>query len=100
VIRSFRSADTERLFNRESVWRFRAIERQALRKLEALHAVPALDQLATVPETGWKDYAEIAKASTAFASTISGASASCGAMETLMKWKSWTTTRRKEWRES
>jgi toxin HigB-1 len=49
VIRSFRSADTERLFNRESVRRFRAIERQALRKLEALHAAPALDQLATVP---------------------------------------------------
>jgi proteic killer suppression protein len=49
VIRSFRSADTERLFHRESVRRFRAIERQALRKLEALHAVPALDQLTTVP---------------------------------------------------
>ena len=29
--------------------RFRAIERQALRKLEALHAAPALGQLATVP---------------------------------------------------
>jgi proteic killer suppression protein len=49
VIRSFRSADTERLFNRESVRRFRAIERQALRKLEALHAAPALGHLATVP---------------------------------------------------
>jgi proteic killer suppression protein len=49
VIRSFRSADTERLFNRGSVRRFRAIERQALRKLETLHAVPDLDQLATVP---------------------------------------------------
>ena len=49
MIRSFRSADTERLFNRESVRRFRTIERQALRKLEALHAAPALDQLATVP---------------------------------------------------
>ena len=49
MIRSFRSADTERLFNRESVRRFRTIERQALRKLEALHAAPVLDQLATVP---------------------------------------------------
>jgi toxin HigB-1 len=49
VIRSFRSADTERLFNRESVRRFRAIERQALRNLESLHAAPAFDQLATVP---------------------------------------------------
>jgi len=49
VIRSFRNADTEHLFNRESVRRFRAIERQALRKLEALHTAPALDQLATVP---------------------------------------------------
>jgi proteic killer suppression protein len=49
VIRSFRDADTERLFNREPVRRFKAIERQALRKLEALHAAPALDQLGTVP---------------------------------------------------
>ncbi|PYU22753.1 MAG: excinuclease ABC subunit A [Acidobacteria bacterium] len=49
MIRSFRNADTEHLFNRESVRRFRAIERQALRKLEALHTAPALDQLATVP---------------------------------------------------
>ena len=49
MIRSFGSADTERLFDREFVRRFRAIERQALRKLEALHDAPALDQLATVP---------------------------------------------------
>jgi proteic killer suppression protein len=49
VIRSFRSADTERLFRRESVRRFKAIERQALRKLDMLDAAPDLRTLSTLP---------------------------------------------------
>lgn len=49
VIRSFRRADAERLFRRESVRRFRAIERQALRKLDMLDAVTAMAELATPP---------------------------------------------------
>lgn len=49
MIRTFRCADTERLFRRESVRRFRAIERQALRKLEMLDAAPDLRTLFTLP---------------------------------------------------
>jgi len=49
VIRSFRCADTERLFRRESVRRFKAIERQALRKLDLLDAAPDLRTLSTLP---------------------------------------------------
>jgi proteic killer suppression protein len=49
VIRSFRSSDTERLFRRESVRRFKPIERQALRKLDLLDAAPDLRTLSTLP---------------------------------------------------
>ena len=49
MIQSFRRADTERLFHRESVRRFKAIERQALRKLDMLDAAPDLRTLSTLP---------------------------------------------------
>jgi toxin HigB-1 len=49
VIQSFRCADTERLFHRESVRRFKAIERQALRKLDLLDAAPDMRTLGTLP---------------------------------------------------
>ena len=49
MIRSFRCGDTERLFHRESVRRFRSIERPALRKLDMLEAAPDLNTLATLP---------------------------------------------------
>ena len=49
MIRSFRSADTERLFRREPVRRFKAIERAALRKLDMLDAAPDLRTLSTLP---------------------------------------------------
>lgn len=49
MIRSFRCPDTERLFRREPVRRFRAIERQALRKLDMLDAAPDLRTLSTLP---------------------------------------------------
>ena len=49
MIQSFRCADTERLFRREAVRRFRAIERAALRKLDMLDAAPDLRTLATLP---------------------------------------------------
>jgi toxin HigB-1 len=48
VIKSFRSADTERLFNRERVRKFRAIERVALRKLKMLDATWQLRDLGAV----------------------------------------------------
>ena len=49
MIQSFRCADTERLFHRESVRRFKAIERQALRKLDMLDAAQHLRTLSTLP---------------------------------------------------
>lgn len=49
MIRSFRSPETERLFSREPVRRFKAIERQALRKLDLLDAAPDMRTLATLP---------------------------------------------------
>jgi proteic killer suppression protein len=49
VIRSFRDADTGRAFHRERVRRFRAIQKQALRKLAMLDAAVSLNDLAAVP---------------------------------------------------
>lgn len=49
VIRSFRCADTERLFRRESMPRFKAIERSALRKLDMLDAAADIGTLAALP---------------------------------------------------
>jgi proteic killer suppression protein len=49
VIQSFRCADTECLFHRESVRRFKAIERQALRKLDILDAAQDIRTLSTLP---------------------------------------------------
>jgi toxin HigB-1 len=51
VIRSFRCPETERLFFRESVRRFKAIERQALRKLGLLDAAPDMRTLGRLPGT-------------------------------------------------
>ncbi len=49
MIRSFSSADTERLFRSETVPRFRNIERIARRKLLQLHAATALATLNVPP---------------------------------------------------
>jgi toxin HigB-1 len=48
VIKSFRSADTERLFNRERVKKFQAIEHVALRRLKMLDATWQLRDLSAV----------------------------------------------------
>ena len=49
MIRTFRCAETERLFRREAVRRFKAIERPALRKLDMLDAAPDVRTLALLP---------------------------------------------------
>lgn len=49
VIRSFRCKDTERLFQRESVRRFKAIEAVARRKLRMLQSALALRDLQVPP---------------------------------------------------
>jgi len=49
VIKSFRSAETERLFHRQPSRKFRSIERSALRKLDLLDAANNLGVLARLP---------------------------------------------------
>ena len=49
MIKSFRCAETERLFRRERVKRFQAIERQAQRKLAMVNAAKELRDLAANP---------------------------------------------------
>lgn len=49
VIKSFCSKETERLFNRERVKKFRSVERRALRKLNELNAAKQLGDLAAAP---------------------------------------------------
>ena len=46
MIRSFRDSNTERLFRREAVRKFRAIERVARRKLDQVHFAGKLSDLA------------------------------------------------------
>ncbi len=49
MIQSFRSKDTEELFQYQRTKRFRAFERVALRKLLQLHAATELTVLASLP---------------------------------------------------
>ena len=49
MIRSFRDKDSEALFNDVAVRRFRAIERQARRKLHYLHRARGLQDLNAPP---------------------------------------------------
>jgi toxin HigB-1 len=49
LIRSFRSKDTEELFQYHHAQRFQAFERVALRKLLQLHAATELNILASPP---------------------------------------------------
>ncbi|MBV9180754.1 MAG: type II toxin-antitoxin system RelE/ParE family toxin [Acidobacteria bacterium] len=49
MIRPFRCSETGRLLHRKSVRRFKAIERQALRKLDILDAASDLRTLSTLP---------------------------------------------------
>ncbi|HUO03552.1 MAG TPA: type II toxin-antitoxin system RelE/ParE family toxin [Candidatus Binataceae bacterium] len=49
MIRSFRCAETRKLFNGGRSAKFQAIERPALRKLEMLNAAIGLSVLAAVP---------------------------------------------------
>jgi hypothetical protein len=89
VIQSFRCADTGRLFHRKSVRRFKAIERQALRKLDMLDAAQDIRTLSTLPGNRLEG-------STAFASMTNGASVLNGAMGMPTKLKSWIITRRQQ----
>lgn len=96
MIQSFRCADTGRLFHRESVRRFKAIERQALRKLDMLDAAQDIRTLSTLPGNRLESLRGTGKGSTAFASMTNGASVLNGAMGMPMKLRSWIITRRQQ----
>ncbi len=49
MIRSFRDAETEKIFRQQSSKRLRAIERVAIRKLFQLHRAASLRDLAAIP---------------------------------------------------
>ena len=49
MIKSFRSAETERLFLLHKSRKYRAVERSALRRLDMLDAAPDLATLAAIP---------------------------------------------------
>ncbi|MGH9740210.1 MAG: type II toxin-antitoxin system RelE/ParE family toxin [Candidatus Acidiferrales bacterium] len=49
MIKTFRDADTEKLFNRERVKRFQAVENVARRKLEMVNAASVLRDLKSPP---------------------------------------------------
>jgi Plasmid maintenance system killer protein len=49
MIKSFRSSETQRLFADQPSKRFRAIQQQARRKLEMIHAAEKLDDLRNPP---------------------------------------------------
>lgn len=49
MIRSFRDKETERVFRREFSRKFQRIAPAAKRKLDHIHAAPALSDLAAIP---------------------------------------------------
>ncbi len=49
MIRSFRGAEAEKIFNQQASRKFRAIEKAALRKLFQLNRATALRDLAAIP---------------------------------------------------
>ncbi len=49
MIHSFRCAETGRLFRRDSLRKFKSIERSALRKLDMLDAAPDIRTLSSLP---------------------------------------------------
>ena len=93
MIQSFADRDTARLFARERVGRFPSeLHRVMLRKLVALDAAEALDDLVCPPATDWRGFTATETASTAFVSTINGASAFVGRTEMLTTLRSLTIT--------
>ena len=48
MIQSFRCKDTEKLFHRKFVKTFSGIERQAVKRLDRLHAAPDLETIANL----------------------------------------------------
>jgi proteic killer suppression protein len=96
VIQSFRCSDTGRLFHRESVRRFKAIERQALRKLDILDAAQDIRTLSTLPGNRLERLRGNRKGQYSIRLTTNGASVLNGAMGMPTKLRLWITTRRQQ----
>jgi plasmid maintenance system killer protein len=92
MIRSFRDAATARLFDEEDVPRFRAIERQARRKLLLMDGAGALNDCEHLPATGSKPLKATAVDNIRSASTINGEYVLRGGTAARMMSKSWTIT--------
>jgi len=96
VIQSFRCADTGRLFHRESVRRFKAIERHALRKLDMLDAAQDIRTLSRLPGNRLERLRRDRKGQYSIRVMTNGASVLYGAMGMPTKLKSWIITRRQQ----
>ena len=93
MIRSFRDKRTEALARGRAPRNIPAdVARRAVNKLFLLDTVTRLEDLRFLRAVGWRLYREIGGVSTRFASTISGGSASSGAMAIRTKSNSSTTT--------
>ena len=96
MIQSFRCADTGRLFHRESVRRFKAIERQALRKLDMLDAAQDIRTLSTLPGNRLERLRGDRKGQYSIRVNDQWRSVLNGAMGMPMKLRSWIITRRQQ----
>ena len=95
MIRRFRDAETEKIFQQQFSKKFQAIEKIAIRKLVHLNRAIALGDLAAIPGNQIQALkGDRPKGSTVSASTINTAFASTGTMETRSMSKLPTTTRR------
>jgi hypothetical protein len=88
MIRSCNDADTQKLVNRQPCKKFASIEKAARMSVGRLDAATSLKDLSEIQAIAWKRSKGIAKASTAFGSTIETGSASCGKTEPKT-WKLW-----------
>jgi hypothetical protein len=92
IIQSFQCAETCRLFVARKSRRWNSILAVALRKLDQLNAAAGLADLAVPPGNKLELLRVLARDSTAFASTISGAFVSCGWAMGRAMLRLWTTT--------
>lgn len=90
MIRSFRDAEAEEVFQDRFSKRFQSIERTARRKLYQINQARTLRDL-MLPGNGLEALQRDRAGNTAFGSTTSSGSVSCGATATRMRSKSSTT---------
>ena len=88
LIRSFKSRETERIFNRQRSDRLpQDIQQVALRKLRMLNRAVTVQDLRFLQPTAWKNSPVIVRDSIASASTLNGVFALNGGKGMRMTWK-------------